>query len=501
MLCEVVRSELPALLGRELDGPTTRTMEEHLQVCAGCARARVELEVLEKRLREGLLHAPHTGRQHDVASWLAEHRHRLTPEQAERERLWVADLFGEPCRLPLSRARRRFPGMRALAAGLVLMVVAMANWSALVKASAELPLVGEFVQRLVFTDAGLSWAYEHGYIQKPMADVRAGKVRLKILGAVADPLQTTILYLIDGLQPDPWAVSGVVPAEGFAGWIPPLVITGVNGERVPFWKGQPLVTPLGLVGMVHAEALPSAEAEVTLELRGPAATLEVKLELSRAELSAMSRQYGIEYRHEMEGVLVHEVLVTDTPAQLMVNYVISGGLSPSGIKLEHHVPYLLLPDGSRLNPQHARGRGRQDGSWDMVLAFPRPPDGQVTLVMPVLARNVPVELELAVGNGPFTSSVEGVEFLVEEVVCRDGYLHLSYSWSEGSPGWGLLDWQLVDARGGLLPASSHHTTGSHHDGRVTAGERFELPPGMTITALRATGLQLLVYGNWEIPLR
>ena len=45
-------------------------------------------------------------------------------------------------------------------------------------------------------DAGPKWAYDHGLIQNVLAQTSDGEPVFRILGVMADPLRTTVIYLL-----------------------------------------------------------------------------------------------------------------------------------------------------------------------------------------------------------------------------------------------------------------------------------------------------------------
>lgn len=520
MKCSRVRDELATFLSGELEDLTRQRIEEHLATCEMCDQERVKLQTLETQLRRGFAQkVPATeGR---VVSWLQKEVKEMDRQKTKQEYGGVKRAGrGEVA----TRSRRwGLPVMKAVAACMVFLFLAVASWPVLVRASADLPLVGAFVERLVLSDSGLSWAYQHGYIGEPLVDVRHEGMRLKILGAVGDPVQTTVFYLLDGVEPDEEQLMAVVADDDKADWIPALRVATVNGESVSSWGGQPYATPLGLVGMVHTHAL-SDEGEAMLVLEGPNGLI-AQIAVSRCEITDLSHQYSWHAGAEQEGVRVEGVRVIRTPGQVRVDYQLFHGHHPIGPRVQEHQPHLLLRDGTKLYAERAFGSRDEGGHWNASTIFSGDEDSLVDggvlswrvsqavseeddrheeaarLVLPVVARYVEVDIELTLAEPPNAVYAAGTTFKVDGITLKEGELKLSYRWLAEGRGWGWDEWAVRTQDGQvheLEPTTLGHSTVV--DDEIHSWVLFQIPQGMEAEALLAQSVQVLVPGPWELEL-
>ena len=182
----------------------------------------VVLQQLERRLRQNLESwAGAEGMvKTSLLAGLQEKAAALSPEEIREKRAFAASVAGAGWREEKNRSaagkqpeRRKRPlqslpaGLSALAA-LATIAMLVFFWPQAVKATTRLPLVGTWVQELVLRDAGLSWAYDNGFMENSQVSVSREGITLTVLGTVADPVQTTVIYLLDGWKPPGGELSG-----------------------------------------------------------------------------------------------------------------------------------------------------------------------------------------------------------------------------------------------------------------------------------------------------
>ncbi|MTI96981.1 MAG: hypothetical protein FH749_16180 [Firmicutes bacterium] len=352
--------------------------------------------------------------------------------------------------------------------------------------SAPKAILGEWVEQLVLKDAGLAWAYENGYMSDERISVEADGVRLTVLGTVADPVMTTVVYLVEG-----------VDAEGAGAHI-----SAVNGEGSFSWHDSPVDTPLGKVGMAHTDPLPEGENSVTLQLRSGGklkSDLQASVTVDREEISRVSREYPLEYRWTMEGVSVEAHRVVYTPTQMLVEYTIAGGGSLGGtVRNDEHI-YLLDSKGNQFNSSFRKGEMIEEDVWRSYAVFEWPKDTEdLQMVIPVLGRRELVDVEFTPDSvGKRQELDPGLQLAAwrtnGEIWNSKDILELGFKF-EGDIR-AFSEWTAVDADGNT------HELDRPRWGMTGAEEFYGVSlDSFDPVKVRASEAQVVVRGDWEIPL-
>ena len=303
-----------------------------------------------------------------------------------------------------------FRPVHVVVAAAVLALVIGGTFPSWAGAVADWPLVGPVVTRIVMKDAGLKWAYDNGLIQNVLAQTRDGEAVLKVLGVMADPLRTTVIYQLSGVpgptaQPetasdstsarDPVGTSAGVPAPTKAltqapaqtpatasgsviqlptaptadSW-PSVAIASIDGKGAASWQQAPVWTPLGWVGAVSTYPLLKDSAQLGLEVQSGDHRMSLSFGASKVEASRFSREVKASAgsSQSVGGVTVTLDSVIYSPAETLVRYVVqkpmfSGSYSTSGTDLSHY----LEVAGRRLDPVRVNGLWSADGSAAITL--------------------------------------------------------------------------------------------------------------------------------------
>lgn len=481
MKCPEIRTELAGYLGRETNKKAD--IEQHVKYCSSCARELVRIELTEKELRNGLSDT-HDTVVTNLGAWLQQQARKLSEEDVRERKAWVQAVAGEgTTNYPPANAKREKRIWQAVAA--VVLFFLLANWPPVVRAASQLPVVGEWIQYLVIRDAGLEWAYQNGYISNPRISVESGSVSFAILGVVADPVQTTVFYLVDGFRgASPWVSIAAVNDRGVASWSAP----GVN-------------TPLGVMGMAHSYALGEGDHELTLVLNKSGnltSELELRVPVSREAISRLSQSYNLVFSKTVDGVTLSANQMVLTPTQIRVDYTVNGGgLITGGIRKEHTIT-LLSENGEKTDS--AQGGGTQiDGEWQLYQVFNRPSSlFGLKMFVPALSRYEEINMELTredVGN-----SKEDYGVSLQDWRVNGSTIEIDVRFTNEKI-QGLGKWSILGQDGKIYaaenPGYSFRTAG---DGPVGATYYLPLEDGVTPVKVVAGEVQLIVEGNWEVTL-
>ncbi len=481
MKCTEVRRELPGYLDDEVASALRRALADHLRGCASCAEEAVRLDAVTRELREGL------------AAWAG-----------------AADAVpAVPWRRSLkARSDRRWA--LKLAAGLVAATFFLATfvyWPATVLSASRLPLLGPWVERLVLQDAGLRWAYQEGLIFPASVDVTAEGVTLRILGVATSPMETTVFYLLEGVVPVGSSPRGSIlaglyreaPSGGNStepadrtGWIPAL-----RAEEAFSWLERPAITPLGLVGMLRV--FPDHGDVLTLILESPRlkAPLRCEIPVDREAMSAVVEEWPLQATATGQGITVTGLRALRTPAELIVEFAVTGANCLTGEVPQTMSIYLETPAGPVLP-------GKQHGTADeaglrLRAAFVCPAESPLTLVIPVLTRRETIEVSFPLGaEGPI--AVRGIPVRLQRWEVREGRAGVLFAWDDRSRLWLLEDWSLVTAEGRTVPLESTAVV-TWQGPDYEQGLEFDLPPAQVPAGLLARTAVVPVWGYWRIAIR
>ena len=367
MKCQDVRKEFISYFDGELPGLKAQGIREHLRTCSCCAREYVAMQMTEQTVREGFMNEEGENNQGPQVGKLAVARAgRLSSAEIAERREWVVKLFPTDTPNP-SPVKNRIFSQRwvvTLLATVILAIMLMLNWPHVIWASAQVPYLGNWVQELVFKDAGLAWAYEHGYIDdKQVTAVRDG-VKFTILGTVADPIQTTVIYLAEGMGADPHVYTRRGDGDD------------VSSFSWHAWNSKPISTPLGLLGMVHSEPLPQGDHDLVVQLQKGGnlkSDLALNIMVSSEPISKVSQEYVIDYQETVGNLSIKADRVVYTPTQIRVDYTVSGGSDFRGIAATGREDiYLSDSEGNRQFRLYSSRGQSVVGEWDCYDVFDRP---------------------------------------------------------------------------------------------------------------------------------
>ncbi len=402
----------------------------------------------------------------------------------ERKRIAseTADLF--PIKVAPPKHRHR-SGWRQLAAAFVIGAVLFSMAPAMARNSLDIPGIGMLVQKVALRHTGLDWAFENGYMRGTLVQVSSGEVTVRILGYLADPVHTTVIYLVQGVD------QAAIDANQV-----PVVIQSIQGEGAISWGGEIMSTSVGFVGTVHTWAIPDSEAILNLRIGTPAGNdMNVVLPVSREEVSKLARTQEIGLAHTIEGITVDVDTVTVTPSQLLVEYRIRGQGAMTGGGLSRLEPLRL--EGPGINLSHRAGSGGsydyETDEWRLRAIFDRPNSILgLQFVVPNLARHITVNFEWPL-EGETASAISGsLVAEIYDISFDGGEVFFRYKGVDG-----LRDFSLAYADGSKESIS--HPVISWIPGEWT-GVKLRVKEGATPIAVHAHGGSVIIEGPWLIPL-
>jgi hypothetical protein len=362
-----------------------------------------------------------------------------------------------------------------------------------VNGSVDFPGVGTWIQQAVLRDSGLSWAYENGYVKGTMAQTSLDGVTLRILGVVADPVQTTVIYLLQGVE---------ASANG-SGNVPSVSITRVDGEGVASWTEPGNKTLFGQVGIVSTS--PLTEDRSTLEvslISAGTSRLSLTIEADREELSRLAHSTDLNTLVSLEGIDVAGQRITVTPSQVVVEYTISGGQFAQGLIPEDMTLKLVTASGAEISASSSHGPVT-DGVRHIRTVFDRPADlNGAKLVIPVLAKFQDTQVAWSLVDGKVIYGVADAVFL-QNVSYGAGQLAFEMVVDRAGDIWNFHGFEVENAAG-EIHVLGHNRSNWWHPGDIdtieVVGTRISLPEGFVPVLLRATEAEILVRGPWVMDL-
>lgn len=475
MRCQDVRRELSAYLGGELIDAEAQNMKEHLLICTSCSRELVAVQALEKDLKAGFekIDSPTW----KLGPWVIRQAAALSGKERARRRDWVAGLSTGQAHASHSRGGpgKRFLGkfaFRAVTLAAVLTLLLFVFWPQVVRVSAQVPTVGDWVRMKVYKDAGIAWAYEHGYVSEHPVSASRNGVTLTILGIVADPIQTTVIYLLEGTDESPL-----------------IDIKTVGGGLIAYsWFSQQVKTPLGIVGMVHFDPLPQGKQQLKVETKQLG--LSIEMAVTREPVSRVAREYDLDFVQTVGKAKLRVNRFVYTPAQVRVEFNIISSAYP----WRSPIPDMFLVDGSGNRIPVERTWVKASGKeYAGYVEFNRPHNDR-NLSLLIFNWNVSESAEIAFAKGD----------VGKELTVAGSALTL-VSWERNGPVWGSEDILELQVKGderiyGLskwkVDNYSPSVLEERYNGNFAVGFRLTKDP-MIVTANIA---QIFIPGNWEIPL-
>jgi hypothetical protein len=325
----------------------------------------------------------------------------------------------------------------------------------------------------VIKDAGLAWAYEHGYINEHLETASKDGVKLTILGAVTDPIQTTIIYLLEGREK------------------PELDIYSTNWDNLPLYSlsSQQVKTPLGILELVYTDPLPAGAQQLRVVLKDPGLAMDI--DVTRDSVSQVSREYKLDFEETVGDVTLKLKRIIYTPTQARVDFSVKGCFFDQGV---FPIPNTLLMDGNGISAAEGSRVGSQSNYyWEICDIFSYPGNMRdLSLVICDWEFLIPVDFD-------FTPEDVGKEVAVA------GSTMTLVAWERNGPVWGSEDiLELHFKPDGLIRGVAKWrvdgfilpTMQESYKGNIVVG--FRLPRDSK--RVTASSIHFFVPGNWEIPL-
>lgn len=490
MRCADVRPLLAAYLQDALGDGERRPVEAHLEGCRACAAELAGLVRTERQVARGL------------QAWAAAGTPAVDLAAGLEQRL--ADVPARVAGRP--RRRRLWPSLAAAAAAVLALILTFPRWAG---AASEWPVVGPWIQEVILSNAGLRWAYEHDLIAGTLARDAHDGIELKVLGVLADPAQTSVIYEVTGLPPDPSDGEQAEPVRAHDGlfWSPPprtghpgVFIPRVNGQGTASSTPMAVRTPLGLVGTTFTYPLETEEAVLTVSLDYQGKSWSVDVPVSRAPLGRYTREVPAGLSQTIGEVTVTVERVFYTPAQTIVEYVLTRPPFHGSTIWNNNrwSPHVETADGRKLyGDGNSLGRYRDDGRQVERLGFPATAES-ATLVFPGLVRGEPASLEWPLAPGEQVQEHAGTAIRLSRWQ-RDGQrLAVELEFPAGAV-TGLRSPVAVDAAGREFPTDGGEGA-SESEGRAWRQYQWELPAGADPVAIRIDGVGIMQEGPWRFPL-
>ncbi|GEM_PF-2492886 len=485
MKCQDVRIELLAYLNDELSSEDKVTIENHLSTCGFCAKEIVQLQKTERILKSGLESWAEVGEKVNLTEWLQEESRKLSNKEKKKE---FTKGFAETKMLKHKWQKV----IRFAAVALVLVMLMASYWPQLVKASTQMPWIGPLIKQLVLRDAGLSWAYEHGYMDGSLATVEQDGVKLTVLGVIADPTQTAVIYLVDGIE------------EDFS-----VYISKINGDGAASWTSPATKTSVGTIGIAQTYPLPEGEHTLTVILveedrdagrRNERLSLE--LVTDRENISKLSISYDLDQEVTFDDISVKAKRVVYTPTQIMVEYTVIGGTGVGGAIPQEYASYLLTESGEKLYRVRSYGSHIADGVRELYEVFERPADvSNLKMVIPVQGKHQEINIEF---SEPTTIGILDTDIRFAGWVHEGNMIEIEMHYEKYGRVKSITGWSVVDEGGNTeeLTIWKGESFGAYENPGDFAWvtTKYELEETDRPVKLIATQVLTIVEGNWEIIL-
>lgn len=408
----------------------------------------------------------------------------LSREEKDKIATEVSGMFPVKVSAPKTRSKA---GWRQLAAGLLIAGMLLSFAPAMARNSLDLPGIGVLVQKFTMRHVGLDWAFENGYMQGTLAQASKNGVTVKILGYLADPVHTTVIYVIQGVD------QATIDANSV-----PVTIQSIQGEGAFSWGGQVVPTSVGYVGTVHTWAIEDAEAILNLKIGLPGDdSMNIVLPISREAISTLAEVREIGLEQTIAGITLRVDTLTLTPSQLMVEYSIRGQGGMAG-GMWNQDPLLLR--GPDMYMEHRSGSGGsynyETDEWQLRAIFDRPRSlSDLEFVVPNQPRHItvdfewPLDREIAMAeSGELGLEIYDISADAESVFFRYDYRpdlqnlrSFELVYADGSTELiehPTISWRYLEWTGVTLRAKGHAAP----------------------IAVRAHAASVLVQGPWTIPL-
>jgi hypothetical protein len=401
------------------------------------------------------------------------------------------------CQMPEPATRTQQVSLLVVVALLAILIVAMLVTQPLIlRAVAQLPGLGDWAKRAALRDAGLSWLYEDGQLlEQPVLLERDG-YRLSVLGYLADSLQTSLVYALEG----PGSIESLDSFVNRVG----VTFTGPDG-LVSRWRSYPLATPIGVIFVQQGGPL-VGETAVTVSLCGqtgapfPSATITVS-----PGVKNVSSQQVLDQSQTQKGVSLSLHRLLRTPAIMVVEL---DSAQPVFIRPENVV--LKSAGGSvagvMQNSSYSQPQG--DGSYRTSIAFDyvgRSELAQLTFNQLLITAPIDGPLLDPLGGqangrielGDFSAEVEAS---VDEAGVLNLHAHAAGYDQQFSP---IIDWAAYQADGGLIEdekVDRLYTVSEDMEPGEETQRLISRQEGLTVSSAKANAVRV-PYGPFVFDLR
>lgn len=396
-------------------------------------------------------------------------------------------------RTRLKRNRWRRWGSVA-ATVLILSTAATVTFSAWADAASHWPIIGEPIKAFLAERAGLSWAYEMGFYQANLGELSEGGVTLRVLGVIADPIQTKVFYQVQGVEPNqkPIRPGEEEPKRPFELGIEPMnnefnvvAYYAISGEQTADVYYVAETTP------IQGES-----ATLRLRLRVGESEKRVEIPVSLADSSRHFEQIAVDQTQTHDPLSITLQSLTLSPVEVVATYKTETPSTPKGSWSRGPLPQPYLRSNGREIP------GRPIASFGINgvshLGFERV-SGKAQLVIPALSAPVPVDAQWAWAPGS-TAIVEGVPVTLKSIqptMPRGESVHLTFPADSKLLGFGGI--ALIGADGTRLEQTS--MGGGGGDGPIANAHIFvEYPAGFKPAALEISHAVMRIDGPWVFDL-
>lgn len=389
-----------------------------------------------------------------------------------------------------ARAKRnRWRRWGSVAATLLLLSTAVtATFPAWAATAANWPLVGEPIRAYMAERAGLTWAYQMGFYQANLAELTDGKVTLRVLGVIADPIQTKVFYQVEGVN---MAVSPEVedPAS--------LSITGIDGvggvsSYYPIHGFN--TTDTYYVG--ETNAITAEQAVLNLKLQVGELVKEIEIPVNPAASARYFKEIPVAETQTHGPVSITVEKVTVSPAEVVLSYKATlppgskGWTSRGGLAQP-----ILKAGGAELT---GRLTGNSGVNYENHLAFPRV-HGQTQFVIP--SQLAPIEVNARWDWAPGgIVEVLGVPVTLHAITDDRNGLWVEWSYPADSLIYGFGGFTVIGKDGTRVEQEMTGTSTGGDERSAFSGVEVKLPEGFEPAAIEVSHAVKRIDGPWVFDL-
>jgi hypothetical protein len=399
----------------------------------------------------------------------------------------------------IRQRQARWRRIGSIAAALLLCsATATITFPAWAASAANLPLIGEPIKAYLAERAGLSWAYEMGFYQANLAELSDGGVTIRVLGVLADPIQTKVFYEILGVDESTKQATPIgsepppSPAE--------LSITGISGGMGGVSSYYPISGYNSPDAYYIAETtpIPGERATIHLRLRVGDKVKNVDLPASRSESSRFFTEIPA-YASQTHGpVTINLLRLTLSPVEVVATYRTETPPGPDAWSTRGPLPQPYLRSGGReLSGRSVAGFGLNGVEH---LAFERV-KGAAQLVIPAVATPVRVDAQWLWAPGT-TIAVQGVPVRLERISpsARPGEVSVEWSYPADSPLLGLGGITLLGKDGTRLAVKTPGSGGGTEESVAHSHLSVEIPSGFEPAGIEVSHAIWRTDGPWVFDL-